>query len=75
MLTYGFEKVHILIVDIEPDTLMRAKAQKNLEIMRAEKNANKKAQALKKLELKMMRDATEKPLEIIHNKIDMLGIR
>jgi hypothetical protein len=75
MLAYGFEIVHTLIVDIELDTLMGAKAQKKLEIMRAEKNANEKAQALKKLELEMMHDATVKPLEIIRNKIDVLGIR
>jgi hypothetical protein len=44
-------------------------------ITRAEKNGNEKAQALKKLELEMMRDATKKPLEIICSKIDVLGIR
>ena len=55
MLAYGFEIVHTLIVDIEPDILMRTKAQKKLEIMHAEKDAIEKAQAQKKLELEIMR--------------------
>jgi regulator of protease activity HflC (stomatin/prohibitin superfamily) len=72
MLAYGFEIVQTLIVDIEPDTLMRAKAQKKLEIMRAEKDANEKGQANKKLEITRAEgDANEKAQA--HKKMEIRG--
>ncbi|XP_059446812.1 hypersensitive-induced response protein-like protein 1 [Corylus avellana] len=72
MLAYGFEIVQTLIVDIELDTLMKAKAQKKLEIMRAEKDANENAQAQKKLEIMCAKgDGNEKTQT--HKKMEIRG--